>query len=256
MKKVTLRGLLRYCTGKLFYQPRVDKKGNPALLRPFFGKLNQRLMEKGYMAPWILTRKECWELYTAAPYAEDLALKLIHKPQGVVQFLHEFWSPQVTPTDSILELGSGPGANLNYLYRLGYNTLMGIEIRQESVDKMNETFPELMTGCEVTVGSLENMLPRFSTDSVDIIFTMAVGEGIHPTSNFLFSEMVRIARKYICTVEMEVGNCSYLFARNYRRVFQRLGCSQIKATLITEGAFPNVNRGYDGYVARLLCKQR
>jgi SAM-dependent methyltransferase len=250
------RNLFRQCVGKLFYQLRVDKKGNPTSLRPFFGKLNQRLMEKGYATPWILTRNECWELHTVAPYANDIAFQLIQKPQGIVQFLHEFWSPQVEPADSVLELGSGPGANLNYLYKLGYKNLKGIEIKQETVDKMNETFPELMTRCEVTVGSLEDVLPEFGTDSVDVIFTMAVAEEIHPTSNFLFKEMVRMARKYICTIEMEVGNCGYIFSRNYRRVFQSLGCSQIKSTLITKGAFPNVNRGYDGYIARLFCKQR
>jgi hypothetical protein len=64
--------------------------------------------------------------------------------------------------------------------------------------------------------------------------------------------MVRVARKHICVVELEAGNCSYLFARNYRRVFQKLGCSQLKSTLITRKAFLDTIRDHDGYVARLF----
>lgn len=248
------RSLFRLCVSKLFYQPRIDRKGNPVLLRPFFGELNRKLMEKGITTPWILTREECWELYTKTPYARSTTHQMTQKPADIVQFLHEFWSPQVKPDNSILELGSGPGANLYYLYKLGYNNLMGIEINRDAIDEMRKAFPDLTTRCEILTGSLEDMLPKLDTGSVDTIFTMAVAYCIHPASTFLFSEMARVARKYICTVELEVGNCSYIFPRNFRRVFQRLGCPQLKSVLITREAFPNVSRDYDGYVARLFCK--
>jgi len=246
------RTLFRRYIGKPFYQPRIDSKGNPVLLRPFFGEVNRKLMERGYTAPWIITREECWELYTSTPYARRTAREMAQKPAGIVQFLHEFWSPQVKQSDSILELGSGPGANLHYLYDLGYINLLGIEINQMAIDEMKKAFPEFAKRCEIFVGSLEDLLPKFDTGSADIIFTMAVAQHIHPASNYLFREMVRVAKKYVCTIELEVGNCSYIFPRNYRRVFQRLGCTQLKSALITKEAFPSVSRDYDGYVARLF----
>lgn len=238
--------------GKIFYQPRIDKKGNPVSLRPFFGEMNRKLMEKGYTPPWIMTRAECWELHTMTPYASNIAHEHTQKPAGIVEFLHEFWRPQVGLSDNILELGSGPGANLYHLYKLGYSNLLGMEISQNAVDAMKKAFPEVAMKCNCLVGSLEDLLSKSDTDSVDIVFTMAVAELIHPTSNFLFSEMVRVARKYVCTIELEVGNCIYLFPRNYRRVFQRLGCPQLKSVLITKEAFPGVSRNYDGHVARLF----
>lgn len=242
--------------GKLFYQPRIDRKGNPVLLRPFFGEVNRKLMEGGYTAPWIMTRQQCWQRWNSTYYTDDRPYEDALKPAGIVQFLHEFWSPQVKPNDSILELGSGPGANLYYLHKLGYNNLLGIEISQNAIDSMRKAFPEFAMRCRIFVGSFEDLLPKLDTGSVDIIFIMATAQHIHPTSNFLFNEIVRVARKYICTIEMEIGNCSYLFSRNYRRVFQRLGCTQLKSVLITKEAFPSVSRVYDGYVARLFSIKR
>ncbi len=237
---------------RLFYQPRIDEKGAPTSLRPFFGEINRKLIEKGDTPLWIITKEACWELYTSTPYAESTAHVMTQKPAGIVQFLHEFWSPQVKQNDSILELGTGPGAILNHLYDLGYVNLQGIEISQYAVTEMKKAFPELMANCNIFNGSLEDVLPKLDTASVDIIFTMAVAQHIHPTSNFVFNEMVRVSKKYICTIEMEVGNCSYIFARNYRRVFQERGCAQLKSALITREAFPGVSRIYDGYVIRLF----
>jgi len=251
-----LRALFGHALSKLFYQPRIDEKGEPTLLRPFFGEVNRKLMEKGYSAPWILAREQCLEFWSSISNAPrctgNRPCAQVQKPGGIVLFLHQLWNPQVALTDSILELGSGAGANLNYLYKYGYDNLLGIEISQGAVDEMKRNFPEVIERCKIFVGSLEDILPKMNTDSMDIVFTMAVAQHIHPTSNFLFQEIVRVARKYICTIELEVGNCSYIFARNYRRVFQRLGCNQLRSTLITKEAFPDVSRDYDGYVARLF----
>lgn len=242
--------------GKLFYQPRVNKQGNPVRLRRFFGSINQRLTEAGKNLPWILTGEECinfWSSICNDPkYATCRPDEEARKPGGIVQFLHEFWSPWVDLDDTILELGCSAGGNLKHLSKLGYSNLLGIEVNQNAIDEMKMTFPELATKSKIYIGSSEDLLPRFATDSVDVIFSMAVAIHIHPTSNFLFSEMARVARKYICTIELEVANCSYVFARNYRRLFQRLNCPQVKSVMVTKEAFPSVSRDYDGYIARLF----
>ena len=247
---------------KLFYQPLVDKEGNPISLRPFWGKLNRNLMENGYSPPWIMTRQECLYFWSSIPNSPEFSGnrpdEYAPKKIGIIKFLHEFWSPPVTREDHILELGCGSGANLYYLYQLGYTNPSGIEINKNFVDEMNKVFPELASQCKVSVGSLESVLPKLATDSVDVILTIAVAMHIHPTSNFLFEEMRRVARKYIMLIEPEVANCSYIFARNYRRLFHKLGSPQLKSMTITNKAFPEVSRDYDGYVARLFStgKQR
>ena len=242
--------------GKLFYQPRVDKYGNPLPLRKLFGRINQFLMENGYSPPWILTKQECYEFWSSTTDEEKFGGTRIGvittKPPGIVQFLNEFLKPQVRIDFSILELGGGCGVNLNSLHNMGYSDLRGIEINTSAVEMMKTAFPELTSTAKIRVGSLEDTLPTMEPNSVDVIFTMAVAYHIHPTSNFIFREMMRIARKYICTIELESANCDYVFARNYGRVFQRLGCLQIKSIMITEETFPEVSRNYDGFIGRLF----
>ncbi len=78
------KALFRRYIGKAFNQPRIDSKGNPVLLRPFFGEINRKLMEKGYTTPWIITREECWEWYTTTLYARNTAREMAQKPAGIV----------------------------------------------------------------------------------------------------------------------------------------------------------------------------
>jgi hypothetical protein len=53
-------------------------------------------------------------------------------------------------------------------------------------------------------------------------------------------------------IEAEAANCSYVFARNYKRVFQHRGCSEAKSVLIEREAFPDMDSNYYGYTARLF----
>ncbi len=95
------------------------------------------------------------------------------------------------------------------------------------------------------------MLRELPDDSVDVIFTMAVLLHIHPSSAGLFREIVRVARTYVCTIEAESALAGYVFPRNYRRVFGRLGCSEVRASQLTRSSHDEVGPDYFGYVARL-----
>ena len=174
------------------------------------------------------------------------------KPQDIVRFLHEFWKPYVGYEDSILELGCNCGANLYGLHRMGYQHLSGIEINENAASHMKRTFPDLAKRTAISVGSLEEILPKTETKSADVIFTMAVLIHIHPQSDYIFNEMVRVARKYICVIETEAANCGYVFARNYKRVFEHRGWSELKSVLVTKDAFPEMDSNYYGYTARLF----
>ena len=237
----------------LFYQTSVDEYGNIIPMRRL-GPLNQWLMEKGYTPPWIFTQRECqeyWKSITNTSSANRPS-EYAAKSQEIVQFLHQFWAPHIGTEDIILELGCNCGANLNGLLCRGYKHLHGMEINETAISQMKCSFPDLAGIATILVGSLEELLPKAPTAGVDVIFTMAVLIHIHPRSNYLFDEMVRVARKYICVVENETANCAYVFSRNYRRVFERLGCSHVKSVLITKSAFPETPSGYYGYTARLF----
>ena len=127
---------------------------------------------------------------------------------GVVEFLHDFWTPQVGPENSILEMGCNVWANLNGLFAKGYHNLSGIEINKNAIEAMRRIFPELAKIARISQGSVEEVLPQTPSKSVDVIFTMATLIHIHPTSNFIFPEMVRVAKKYIVVIEGETANCS------------------------------------------------
>ena len=256
MKLPTIvRKAQRYLLGKIFYQGSVDELGNIIPPKRFFRNLNQKIIESGYAPPWILTREECQNFWKSITNEEEFAgnrpADYAAKSMGVVEFLHDFWIPQVRPENSILELGCNVGANLNGLFARGYRNLSGIEINKNAIEAMRRIFPELAKIARISQGSVEEVLPQTPSKSVDVIFTMATLIHIHPTSNFIFLEMVRVAKKYIVVIEGETANCGHVFARNYRRVFQRLGCPQLKSVMITRGAFPNV-RNYDGYTARMF----
>ncbi len=243
--------------GKLFYQGRIDKEGNIIPPKKFFRYFNQRLIERSYTPPWAMTKEECqwfWKSITnEEKFGGNKPAEYAVKSMGIIEFLHNFWTPEVAFENSILELGCNCGANLNGLYNLGYHNLYGIEINEDAVNEMRHTFPVISKIARIKVGSLEDLLPRTPSDSVDVVFTIACLMHIHPTSNFIFSEMVRIAKRYIVVIEEEAANCTYVFVRNYRRVFQLFNCSQLKSVMITRYAFPNVSRSYDGYTARLFA---
>jgi hypothetical protein len=84
---------------------------------------------------------------------------------------------------------------------------------------------------------------------------MGVAMHIHPTSNYLFKHIARVARKFVCSIEPESDNSNYVFARNYRRVYQSHGLVQLKSALITSAAYPNVYEQILGSIIRLFKKR-
>lgn len=241
----------------MFYQDRLDSDAKPRPLRPILGTLNQRLMEHGWTTPWIMTSAECREYW--GQITNDLRFEgnrpedYARKSTEVVRFLHELWLPHVRRDDTILELGCNCGANLDGLRTLGYGKLTGIEINHAAVAHLRKVFPDLAKHATITRGSLEDTLPQLPSRSCDVLLTMAVLIHLHPSSRQVFQEMVRVARKYICVVELEAANCDYVFARSYRRVFERLGARQVHAVTITGAGFPHVPASYHGYTARLFA---
>lgn len=153
-----------------------------------------------------------------------------NKSKTIIDYLHNFWSPEVSKTDTILELGCNSGANLFHLWNLGYEKLDGIDINEQAIVLMSKLFPDIYTKCGLYIGSLEEMLPTIPDKSIDVTFSIAVLEHIHPESEKeVFSHLVRITKKYIITIEEEIENLNErIFLRDYKNIIENLGCKQIK----------------------------
>jgi len=131
----------------------------------------------------------------------------------------------LTKNSSILEIGCNVGRNLNLLNEKGFSNLQGIEINSDAIKKMKEYFPDLKAS--IINGSAENTIKKIPDQSFDLVYTMAVLVHIHPESEWVFSEIVRITKKYLITIEYERSTASFHFKRNYQKVFENLGLKQI-----------------------------
>jgi len=253
LKKIQ-HGLFHRFLGRLLFQ-RSDFYENRTWPKSLQKNINQFLNERGCQTPFILSKQECLEFWGSinneSQSTGNRPQHYAEKDRDIIDFLNEFWTPHVQRDHQILELGCNCGANLHWLKLRGYDHLSGIEINQNAVDEMKRSFPSITNDVQVHVGSIDALLSEMPDDSVDVIFTMGVAMHIHPSDNFIFKEMKRVAKKYVCTLEPESANSNYVFARNYRRVFARMGCSQLKSTLITKCNYPGLARKR-GLVARLF----
>ncbi|HET7568262.1 MAG TPA: class I SAM-dependent methyltransferase [Gaiellaceae bacterium] len=239
------------------YADRLDPSGEvnrPRGLHALGVRVNQALIEAGRTPPWVFSADECrafWASRTVGGDSND-PLQFSRKDPAIVDFLAAFWSPEVAKDDRIVELGCNAGGNLARLHELGYERLAGVDINPVALEMLPSEHPPLAGRVELTLGSFEEVLPSLATGAYDTVFTMAVGIHIHPSSAWLFREMARVAARHVCVLETEVANARYTFARNYRRVFERLGCVQVREEHIDRRSHPEVSDEFDGYVARLF----
>ncbi|MHB8104824.1 MAG: class I SAM-dependent methyltransferase [Dehalococcoidales bacterium] len=223
--------------------------------RMFHG-LYLRMNEAGLTIPIVASREVCTDLWVGMTNdpsdTGNRPLDNINKNMTIMRFLCDFWSPLVKNDDAILELGCNAGGNLNYLFSSGYKHLSGVEISATAVEELKKTFPELAKNGKFDVTSIENWATNSKEKSVDVIFTMAVAMHVHPSSNFVFKKMAAAAKKYIITLEDENTACSYEFPRNFRRMFEKNGCLQLRSAKIPMGDSYGIDPAYKNFTARLF----
>ena len=248
------RSLIRAVLIKLAYRERVDSTGKPLGLKPIIGRATQFWVEQGWTAPHMWSPERCHRYWSSRSNSSDSNRPVSYalKDTSIMDFVCKLWSPEVDFGKSILELGCNCGVNLQSLHTRGYTLLSGVEINPAAIDQLRETFPELGAQAKIFLGPLEEVLPQLPDDSVDVAFTMAVSMHIHPRSHFLFAEMARVARKHICTIELETAANSYLFPRNYERVFRKLGAIQVRSASLDRYTTPPVPEDYYGIKVRLF----
>lgn len=156
-----------------------------------------------------------------------------------------------TPEPSVLELGCNVGRNLECLRREAVaGSLAGIEISDAAVRAMREHYPELAQTARILNCAAEQALPTLDDGAYDVVFTMAVLEHIHPSSEWIFGELARVSARWLITIEDERSLSLRHFARNYRTVFEPLGLSQVQEidslkTWVADGAPQLVARVFE-----------
>jgi len=161
--------------------------------------------------------------------APELYLGVKDSQKKRSSFLVELVSAQVGRDAEILELGCNVGRNLHYLHQAGYSNLHAIEINEEAVRLLRESFPDTAATANIRCGTIEENIRSFGDGQIDLVFTMAVLEHVHDESAFVFQEMVRVG-KTIVTVEDERSLSERHFPRNYRSIFESLGMVQVSET--------------------------
>lgn len=145
----------------------------------------------------------------------------------------------------ILELGSGVGRNLSVLHNAGFRNLNGIEISEKSLDVMRKSYPELRhnTIHHSTIESIIDILPD---KEYDLVYTMAVLEHLPYESDWVFTEISRLCKAKLITIEDEYTKSWRHFPRNYKEIFEGLDFEQSFCYILTsrQGLFKNFRCRY------------
>jgi len=114
------------------------------------------------------------------------------------------------------------------LFQEGYPNLTGVEINPRAVSLMKMIFPSMTKHIIVHNCAVEDVIKAMPDNCFDIVYTVAVLEHIHSDSSWLFSEMTRISRRYIITLENEATVSWRIFPRDYGRIFEGLGMTMVE----------------------------
>lgn len=134
----------------------------------------------------------------------------VPRPQSVrSQTILNALGSRISQDDSFLEIGCNTGRNLNHLWQAGFRRLYGMEISAHAVERMRVEYPGLAQ-VTVEVGPAESSIRHHAAKSIDVIFTMATLEHLHPQCRSLFADIARVARKYVLAIEPRDGHRSHM----------------------------------------------
>lgn len=139
------------------------------------------------------------------------------------EYLVSLIKQHVSNDASIIELGCNVGRNLNYLWQAGYSNLSGVEINEDAIRLMKESYPDMKA--TIYHGTIEERIKELQ--QYDLVFTMAVLEHVHKDSEWVFEEIARLAKRCLITIEDEKEVSERHFPRNYKKIFESFGFRQI-----------------------------
>lgn len=144
------------------------------------------------------------------------------------KFLLEIVKRYANPDAKILEIGCNVGRTLNYLFGAGFEEFSSVEISENAVQLLKQSYPEMASHTKIYNAPIEEVIGDFKDSEFDVVFTMAVLEHIHTDSAWIFREIMRITKDSLVTIEDEHGISWRHFPRNYKKVFEPLGMKQIE----------------------------
>ncbi|MBA2678191.1 MAG: class I SAM-dependent methyltransferase [Ktedonobacteraceae bacterium] len=146
---------------------------------------------------FLLQEKPIGQYYPNAP-------QWSWRSQTIINML----APVLTKESSILEVGCNLGRNLNHLWQSGYRRLHGMEISEHSVKRLRSLYPSLAQ-ITIDLGPAEVSIQSLATNSMDVVYSVATLEQLHPESRLLFKEIARVAKSYVLAIEPREGHKSH-----------------------------------------------
>jgi len=138
----------------------------------------------------------------------------------------------------VLEVGCGVGRHLAALAEAGFSELAGVDVNDEALDMLAETYPELAKVGEFHADTIEAYVQSVETDAFDAVFSVETLQHIHPDATWVFEELARVAGDLLVTVENESGEYGTanhvddqlpLYYRDWRAVFTGLGFEEVES---------------------------
>ena len=128
---------------------------------------------------------------------------------------------------SSLEIGCNLGRNLNYLKTNLNLKVSGCEISLYALQQLRKNHPAL-NDSPMFLGPVQDKIQLVPDNSFDLVFSMAVLMHLHPSTHENFwKDIKRVARKNIVTIENEGSATNRAWPRNYKGIFESIGCKEI-----------------------------
>lgn len=140
----------------------------------------------------------------------------------------------------VLEVGCGMGRHLAALADAGFTELTGIDVNEEALDILEETYPELAAAGSFHAEAIEEFVTSLDDDAFDVVYSVETLQHIHPDVAWVFDELARITGSLLVTVENESGDdggVNYvdesvpLFYRDWNRVFTDRGFVEVESAV-------------------------
>lgn len=167
-------------------------------------------------------------------------------PDEASELIRDALDSHAGPDPSVLELGCSSGRHLSFLFEHGYTDLAGIEINEEALSVMEESYPELAAEGRFHLGTIEETVSGFEDDAFDAVFSVETLQHIHPDNEWVFDELARITSGLLVTVENEgedgdgvnyINDEFPLYYRDWSRVFGERGFRETDSVSLKRDTF-------------------
>jgi len=152
------------------------------------------------------------------------------------EFLRETLAECVGTDARVLEVGCGVGRHLAELFEAGFTELTGVDVNDEAIDVLAETYPDLAAAGEFHATTIEEFLPDLADGAFDAVYSVETLQHVHREAEWVFDDIARVTGEWLVTVENEsgeFGTVNYvdddvpLYYRDWERVFTERGFEQV-----------------------------